>query len=68
MAGTKKKIAPQKGRGAARVGNLRTPVRRGGGTAFPPKPRDFTYTLPKKVRLLGLKCALAAKFAQNKVS
>jgi large subunit ribosomal protein L4 len=67
MVGSKKKIGNQKGGGRARVGQNRSPVRRGGGTAFPPKPRDFSYTLPKKVRLLGMKCALASKFAQNKV-
>jgi len=67
MAGSKKKFHKQKGLGTARVGQKRSPVRRGGGNAFPPKPRDFSYTLPKKVRLLGLKCALSSKFAQNKL-
>eukprot|EP01127_Copromyxa_protea_P002958 TRINITY_DN12869_c0_g1_i1.p1 TRINITY_DN12869_c0_g1~~TRINITY_DN12869_c0_g1_i1.p1 ORF type:complete len:307 (-),score=55.48 TRINITY_DN12869_c0_g1_i1:23-943(-) len=67
MVGSKAKLGNQKGGGRARIGNNRTPVRRGGGTAFGPKPRDFSYNLPKKVRLLGMKCALAAKFAQNKL-
>jgi large subunit ribosomal protein L4 len=49
MAGRKGKMTKQKGRGAARIGSKRTPLRKGGGTAFPPKPRDFSYTLPKKV-------------------
>lgn len=50
MAGRKGKMGKQKGSGRARVGNRRTPIRKGGGTAFPPKPRDFSYTLNKKVR------------------
>lgn len=67
MAGRKGKMGKQKGSGRARVGNRRTPIRKGGGTAFPPKPRDFSYTLNKKVRRLALKCALSSKFAQNKL-
>jgi len=67
MAGRKGKMGRQKGSGRARVGSRRTPIRRGGGTAFPPKPRDFSYTLPKKVRRLAFKCALSSKFAQNKL-
>lgn len=67
MSGRKGKLGNQKGGGRARIGSSRTPVRKGGGTAFPPKQRDFSYTLQKKVRRLGLKCALSSKFAQNKL-
>lgn len=67
VVGNKQKMAPQKGRGMARVGTKRSPIRRGGGKAHGPRPRDFSFTLPKKVRRLGLRCALAAKFAQNKL-
>lgn len=49
MIGRKGKMRAQKGAGRARVGSRFTPSRKGGGTAFPPKPRDFSYTLPKKV-------------------
>jgi len=42
-------------------------IRRGGGVAHGKVPRDWSYTLPRKVRQLGLRCALSAKFAQNKI-
>ncbi len=51
----------QKGTGRARAGSTRSPLWRGGGTIFGPKPRSFAYTLPKKVRRLGLKMALSSK-------
>ena len=51
----------QKGTGRARSGSRTSPVWRGGGTVFGPKPRDYSYTLPKKVRRLALKMALSAR-------
>ncbi len=51
----------QKGTGRARAGSNRSPVWRGGGTVFGPKPRDYSYSLPKKVRRLALKMALSAR-------
>ncbi|MDD2904541.1 MAG: 50S ribosomal protein L4 [Syntrophales bacterium] len=51
----------QKGTGRARVGSTRSPIWRGGGTVFGPKPRSYAYTLPKKVRRLALKMALSSK-------
>jgi len=51
--------------GRARQGTLRAPHMRGGGSVFPPKPRDWSYSLPKKVARMGLKCAISAKFAQG---
>ncbi len=51
----------QKGTGRARVGSIRSPLWRGGGTVFGPKPRSYAYTLPKKVRRLALKMALSSK-------
>ncbi len=51
----------QKGTGRARSGSRTSPVWRGGGTVFGPKPRDYGYSLPKKVRRLGLKMALSAR-------
>ena len=51
----------QKGTGRARAGSRTAPVSRGGGTVFGPKPRDYSYTMPKKVRRLALKMALSAR-------
>ncbi|KAG0251100.1 54S ribosomal protein L4 mitochondrial [Actinomortierella ambigua] len=67
VSGTTKKAAPQKGRGAARVGSLRAPQRRGGGIVFGPKPRDHSSELPKKVQLMGLRVALSTKYAQDQL-
>jgi len=57
----------QKGTGRARVGSSRNPVWRGGGIAFGPKPRDYSYKLPQKVRRLALKSALSSKALDNKI-
>ncbi|MGI6492764.1 MAG: 50S ribosomal protein L4 [Pelotomaculum sp.] len=51
----------QKGTGRARVGSIRSPIWRGGGTVFGPHPRDYGYSLPRKVRRQALKSALSAK-------
>jgi large subunit ribosomal protein L4 len=51
----------QKGTGRARAGSRTSPVWRGGGTVFGPKPRDYSYSMPKKVRKLALKMALSAR-------
>jgi large subunit ribosomal protein L4 len=51
----------QKGTGRARAGSRTSPVWRGGGTVFGPKPRDYSYSMPKKVRRLALKMALSAR-------
>ena len=51
----------QNGTGRARAGSRTSPVWRGGGTVFGPKPRDYSYTMPKKVRRLALKMALSAR-------
>ena len=51
----------QKGTGRARAGSRTSPVWRGGGTVFGPKPRDYSYTMPKKVRRLALKMAMTAR-------
>lgn len=57
----------QKGTGRARVGSSRNPIWRGGGIAFGPKPRDYSYKLPRKVRRLALKSALSTKALDNKI-
>ena len=51
----------QKGTGRARAGSNRSPVWRGGGTVFGPSPRDYSYSMPKKVKKLAIKMALSAR-------
>lgn len=67
ISGTTKKPFKQKGTGRARQGSLRSPQMRGGAVIFGPLTRDHGYDLQKKVRKLGLKCALAAKLAEKKL-
>jgi len=55
----------QKGTGRARQGTNRSPLMRGGGVIFGPKPRDYSYKLPKKVRRLGVRMALSARFSEK---
>ena len=57
----------QKGTGRARQGSIRAPQWVGGGVALGPKPRDYRYTLNKKVRRLALKSALTAKLQDSEV-
>ncbi len=57
----------QKGTGRARAGTIRSPLWRKGGTVFGPKPRDYGYSLPKKVRNLALKMALSDKLASDRI-
>lgn len=57
----------QKGTGRARQGSIRAPHWIGGGVVFAPKPRDYRYTLPKKVRRLAMKCALSSKVANGEI-
>ncbi|WP_417909375.1 50S ribosomal protein L4 [Candidatus Electronema sp. PJ] len=55
----------QKGTGRARAGSSRSSVWCGGGTAFGPQPRDYSYTMPKKVRRLALRMALSARMSEG---
>ncbi|MFQ5348217.1 MAG: 50S ribosomal protein L4 [Rhodothalassiaceae bacterium] len=64
---TNKKMYRQKGTGHARHGSRRVNLFRGGGRAFGPVPRDHGFSLPKKVRKLGLKSALSAKHAAGRL-
>ena len=57
----------QKGTGRARSGSNRSPVWKGGGTTFGPRPRSYAYTLPKKVRRLALKMALSSKLTSGQL-
>ncbi len=61
VSGTTRKLFRQKGTGYARGGSRRSPLRRGGGIAFGPKPRSYRQAMPKKMRQLALRCVLSAK-------
>jgi large subunit ribosomal protein L4 len=61
VRGGGRKLWRQKGTGRARVGTRNSPLWRGGGVAFGPTPRDYSYTMPKKKRRAALRSALAAK-------
>lgn len=57
----------QKGTGRARQGSIRSPQWKGGGVVFAPKPRDYSYSVPKKVRRLALKSVLTDKLQSNEM-
>jgi len=61
VAGSGKKLWKQKGTGRARVGSVRSPIWRHGGTVHGPQPRDYSYKLPRKMVLGALRSALSAK-------
>ena len=61
VSGSKRKLFRQKGTGNARAGSRWSPLRRGGGITFGPKPRSYSQAIPKKMRRLALRCALSAK-------
>lgn len=67
VSGGGKKPWRQKGTGRARVGSSRNPVWRKGGIAFGPKPRDYSYSLPKKVKRLAMKSVLSDKVANQEL-
>ncbi len=57
----------QKGTGRARQGSIRSPQWRGGGVVFAPKPRDYSYAIPKKVKRLALKSVLTSKVNEGEL-
>jgi large subunit ribosomal protein L4 len=61
IVGSTKKLYRQKGTGYARAGSKKSPTRRGGGSAFGPKPRDYRQSIPKKLRQLAIRCVLSSK-------
>jgi large subunit ribosomal protein L4 len=65
VSGGGRKPWRQKGTGRARQGSIRSPLWRGGGVALGPKPRDYAYELPKKVRRAALCCALSLKVQEG---
>ena len=68
VRGSGKKPWRQKGTGRARVGEIRTPLWRGGGITFGPHPRSYAYRLPRKVRKAGLREALNQKVQEGAVT
>ena len=67
VAGSTKKLYAQKHTGRARPGSIKSPLRRGGGIIFPPKPRSYHQALPKKMRRLALRSVLSSKVADNEM-
>jgi large subunit ribosomal protein L4 len=68
VSGSGKKLWKQKGTGRARVGSIRSPLWRHGGTVHGPTPRSYDYALPKKMILGALRSALSAKLAEEKLT
>jgi large subunit ribosomal protein L4 len=67
VSGSNRKPWRQKGTGRARAGSIRSPLWRKGGTVFGPKPRDYSYEIPKRVKRNALKSALALRFKEKKL-
>jgi len=68
VSGGGRKPWRQKGLGRARAGSIRSPLWRGGGVVFGPKPRDYSYPLPKKVRRAALRSALSLRYKEGKLT
>jgi large subunit ribosomal protein L4 len=66
--GSNAKPYKQKGTGHARRGDKKSPITRGGGTIFGPKPRDFSFTLPKKVKRLAMKSILSLQAQSDRMT
>jgi large subunit ribosomal protein L4 len=67
LSGSTRKLRRQKGTGGARIGDIKSPVLRGGGRAFGKKPRDYSFKVNKKVKRLARKSALSYKLKDNNV-
>ncbi len=67
VAGSGKKLWKQKGTGRARMGSIRSPLWRHGGTVHGPQPRDYSYHLPRKMQLGALRSALSAKLRDGEL-
>ena len=67
IAGSTRKIKRQKGTGTASAGSIKSPVFRGGGTVFGPRPKNYGFKLNKKVKQLARKSALAYKAKENSI-
>jgi large subunit ribosomal protein L4 len=67
VVGSTRKIYIQKHTGRARRGSIKSPLLRGGGVVFGPKPRSYRQSIPKKMRKLALKCLLSAKVREGNI-
>jgi len=67
VSGSNRKPWRQKGTGRARAGATRSPIWRHGGTTFGPRPKDYSYELPKEAKKIALRSALAAKHADRQL-
>ncbi|MGM0635568.1 MAG: 50S ribosomal protein L4 [Bacteroidota bacterium] len=67
IVGSTRKIKKQKGTGTARAGSIKSPIFKGGGRVFGPRPRDYHFKLNKKVKRLARKSALSKKLNQNQI-
>ena len=67
ISGSTRKIKKQKGTGTARAGSIKSPIFRGGGTVFGPRPRNYGFKLNKKVKQLARKSALTYKASENSI-
>jgi len=68
IAGSTRKIKKQKGTGTARAGSIKSPIFRGGGRVFGPQPRDYSFKLNKKLKVVARKSALAYKAKEKSIS
>ena len=67
VSGSTRKLHKQKGGGGARIGDINSPLLRGGGRVFGPRPRDYRFKLNKKVKQLARRSALSAKAQDNQI-
>jgi large subunit ribosomal protein L4 len=67
VSGSTRKLYAQKHTGRARRGDIKSPLLRGGGIVFGPKPRTYRQSIPKKMRRLALKCLLSAKVKEGNI-
>lgn len=67
VTGSNRKPWRQKGTGRARAGSVKSPIWRGGGVIFGPKPRDYSYQLPKKMKHLSIKSVLSKRNKENRL-
>jgi large subunit ribosomal protein L4 len=67
VSGSTRKLYPQKHTGRARRGDIKSPLLRGGGVVFGPKPRTYRQAMPKKMKKLALKCLLSTKVREGNI-
>jgi large subunit ribosomal protein L4 len=68
VRGSTRKLFRQKHTGNARAGSIKSPLRRGGGIIFGPKPRDYRQAMPKAMRQLAIRCVLSAKAGSSQIT